>query len=61
MACCTESPFSHAMFAANLKDDNATLSSVGVHTNAVITLNGELVDVSVCVCVCDEQCVSCAL
>ncbi|KAL0143048.1 hypothetical protein V8B55DRAFT_1584218 [Mucor lusitanicus] len=32
---------------ANLKDDNATLSSVGVHTNSVITLNGELVDESV--------------
>lgn len=28
-----------------MKDDTATLTSVGVRTNSVITLNGEKVDV----------------
>lgn len=31
---------------ANMKDDTATLTSAGVVTNSVITLNGEKVDVS---------------
>ncbi|KAI8994996.1 hypothetical protein BDB01DRAFT_841232 [Pilobolus umbonatus] len=29
---------------ANIKDDMATLSSIGVHTNAVIVLNGDIAD-----------------
>ncbi|CEP12934.1 hypothetical protein [Parasitella parasitica] len=32
---------------ANLKDDNATLSSAGIHTDSIISLNGELADESV--------------
>ncbi|KAI8638681.1 hypothetical protein BD408DRAFT_422650 [Parasitella parasitica] len=32
---------------ANLKDDNAILSSVGVHAKSIISLNGELADESV--------------
>ena len=31
---------------ANMKDDTATLSSLGVHKGSVITLNGNKVDVS---------------
>ncbi|KAI8979088.1 hypothetical protein BDF20DRAFT_820243 [Mycotypha africana] len=32
---------------ANMKDDTATLASVGVHTNSVVTLSGEKADESV--------------